>query len=158
MVNVNLDRRGGAQGHVNAERKAGIFEQVALAGAANSVGQTSSHPVDVMKTRLMMQGQGSVGGEKKYRGILSGLVVVAREEGFRGCYKGYQASILRELSYSGLRVGLYEPVKNLIGSEDSRTTPLWKKVPRMQIWHAWHVCVTHNIWRICATVEEGHGI
>lgn len=35
---------------------------------------------------------------------------------------------MREASYSTLRLGLYEPLKELFGAQDRAHTPLWKKV------------------------------
>lgn len=35
---------------------------------------------------------------------------------------------MREASYSTLRLGLYEPLKELFGAKDRAHTPLWKKV------------------------------
>ena len=42
--------------------------------------------------------------------------------------KGIEASMLREGSYSTLRLGLYEPIKYELGAVDPKTTPLWKNV------------------------------
>eukprot|EP00759_Apiculatamorpha_spiralis_P040212 PhF_6_TR38865/c0_g1_i1/m.58122 len=50
------------------------------------------------------------------------------EEGYNGFYKGWRASVLRELTYSGMRVGLYEPCKEALGSHDNRNTPLCVKI------------------------------
>ena len=36
-------------------------------------------------------------------------------------------SLLREGSYSTLRLGIYEPYKELIGARDPHSTPFWKK-------------------------------
>ena len=35
---------------------------------------------------------------------------------------------MRELSYSSLRFGLYEPIKKVLGAKDPATTPFYKKV------------------------------
>jgi len=43
-------------------------------------------------------------------------------------YKGIAPSLLRELSYSSIRFGLFVPVKQLLGAEDDATTPFWKKL------------------------------
>jgi hypothetical protein len=94
-----------------------------------ALGQTASHPLDLLKVRLQVQGAGPGNVKaKQYTGIASGLMHVVRTEGLRGCYKGWQAAVLREFSYSGLRIGLYEPVKNLFGATDPAHTPLYLKV------------------------------
>jgi hypothetical protein len=38
------------------------------------------------------------------------------------------ASILREASYSTIRLGAYEPFKELLGAHNPAKTPLWKKI------------------------------
>lgn len=42
-------------------------------------------------------------------------------------YKGLLPSLAREATYSTLRLGLYEPFKNLLGAHDNKTAPLYKK-------------------------------
>ena len=52
--------------------------------------------------------------------------MIAKEVGIRnGVYNGIEASCLREASYSTLRLGLYEPIKRVIGSDEHG--PMWKK-------------------------------
>ena len=56
-------------------------------------------------------------GSKKYRNLFQGIYVICQEEGLRhGIFKGIEASCAREASYSSLRLGLYEPIKNVIGA------------------------------------------
>jgi len=53
---------------------------------------------------------------------------IIKQEGFRGLYKGLVASIMREVGYSGIRLGAYEHVKEALGGTDKRNTPLHIKV------------------------------
>lgn len=53
---------------------------------------------------------------------------IVKQEGFRGLYKGLVASIMREVGYSGIRLGAYEHVKEALGGTDKRNTPLHIKV------------------------------
>ena len=39
-------------------------------------------------------------------------------EGLRGLYRGISASFGREVTYSTMRLGLYEPYKNLVGAKE----------------------------------------
>lgn len=43
-------------------------------------------------------------------------------------YSSITPSLMREASYSTLRLGLYEPLKEWFGATDPAHTPLWKKV------------------------------
>lgn len=38
------------------------------------------------------------------------------------------ASLLREGSYSTIRMGMYDVIKDALGCTDPKSTPLWKKV------------------------------
>ncbi|XP_063721705.1 mitochondrial substrate carrier family protein ucpB-like isoform X2 [Symsagittifera roscoffensis] len=60
--------------------------------------------------------------------MLRGLRSILRDEGIRGFYKGLPASLMRESSYSTIRLGAYEPIKRLLGATDPAHTPLWKKI------------------------------
>jgi len=108
------------------EYTAFLLQHVALAGVSNAIGQTCSHPFDLLKTRLQLEGIGTRHGGSP--GLIGISRRIFREEGWGGFAKGWRASVLRELSYSGMRIGLYEPVKELLGGKDNRTTTLDIKI------------------------------
>eukprot|EP00842_Homolaphlyctis_polyrhiza_P004322 jgi/Hompol1/4891/HPOL_001034-RA len=92
-----------------------------------------THPVDTIKVRLQLQGElakrtAGPATPLKYNGFISGMRTVVAEEGLRGLYKGLSASLLREATYSTLRMGLYEPFKNILKSPSEKKEPLWKKI------------------------------
>lgn len=66
-----------------------------------------------MKIRLQLQGELSSDAPKKYNGMFRGLITIFREEGIRGWCGGLAPSMLREASYSTLRMGLYDPIKGM---------------------------------------------
>ena len=43
--------------------------------------------------------------------------MIIKDEGMAAFYKGINAAWLREASYTSLRLGLYEPLKDVIGAE-----------------------------------------
>jgi len=60
--------------------------------------------------------------------MIKGIYIIYQEEGLRrGIYKGIEASWAREGTYSTLRLGLYEPMKRLVGGSDPKKTPVWAK-------------------------------
>jgi hypothetical protein len=59
-----------------------------LGGAAAIAAISVMHPVDVVKSRLQIQGENGVGRGKRYTGVVSSLVRIARSEGVRGLYRG----------------------------------------------------------------------
>lgn len=93
-----------------------LLGHVTLAGIANSCGQTVGHPFDLLKLRVQVQGRGTrqTTAQMHYKGVWHGLRCMVREEGVkRGLYSAWRVSVAREMSYSGIRVGLYEPCKEL---------------------------------------------
>jgi Mitochondrial carrier protein len=70
------------------------------------------NPLDVTKIRL--QNQNTAGTAAHYKGMISGALVILREEGLRGWCKGLTASMLREISYSSVRIGAYEPIRAVL--------------------------------------------
>ena len=79
-----------------------------------------TNPIDVVKTRMQLSGElsGSSGQSAAAGARRPGLVAVAQSlaanEGPRAFYRGFTASILREALYSSTRMGLYEPLKELL--------------------------------------------
>jgi hypothetical protein len=99
---------------------------LAKAGIAGTVGAfvaASLNGIDV--TKIRMQNQKTI----IYDGLVSGMKKIYREEGIHGLAKGVEASMLREITYSSIRIGGYEPIRKALSydSEDpSNTSPLVK--------------------------------
>ena len=87
-----------------------------------------THPIDTIKVRLQLQGELRAQSQVKYQGLMRGITTIVSEEGVMGLYKGITASLLREGSYSTLRMGLYEPFKRLLQNPSDKEEFLWKKV------------------------------
>lgn len=98
-----------------------------------------TNPIDVIKVRLQLQGIDKntkstgissqlYGNDVKYKGFLRGVLQIIKDEGIHGLYKGLFASLLREGSYSTIRMGGYDVMKELLGAHDPKHTPLWKKI------------------------------
>jgi hypothetical protein len=49
--------------------------------------------------------------ERIYKSLLQSLFKILRDEGLPGWARGLTASICRELSYSSIRIGAYEPIR-----------------------------------------------
>ncbi|KAL6080591.1 Mitochondrial carrier [Balamuthia mandrillaris] len=111
-----------------------LWLKFVLGGSSCSAAACVTNPVDVVKTRLQLQGElvrkQQLNAEHiKYKGFLRGGLQVWKEEGLRGLYKGLTASVLREASYSTIRrMGGYDVMKELLGAHDPKTVPLWKKI------------------------------
>ncbi|CAL5192240.1 unnamed protein product [Lathyrus oleraceus] len=89
-------------------------------------------PLDTAKVRLQLQKQAVAGDTinlPKYKGMLGTVGTIAREEGLSALWKGIVPGLHRQCLYGGLRIGLYEPVKNLyVGKDHVGDAPLAKKI------------------------------
>lgn len=92
-----------------------VLRSVGAAGSAAVITVTGIHPIDVVKTRLQVSGDASATRNYKALGSLGTVRVIAAEEGIGAFWKGIGAAWLREASYTSLRLGLYGPIKSLMG-------------------------------------------
>lgn len=90
-----------------------VLKSVSAAGTAAVLTVTAIHPIDVVKTRLQVSGEGT--RNYKQLGSLGTVKIIAAEEGIPAFWKGIGAAWLREASYTSLRLGLYSPIKKLMG-------------------------------------------
>ncbi|KAI8644650.1 mitochondrial carrier domain-containing protein [Parasitella parasitica] len=79
-------------------------------GAASCVAAIVVHPFDLTKVRLQ-NAKGSMN-----HSMLSTMIKIAQNEGFFKLYAGLSASILRQATYSTVRFGVYEKLKDYIQS------------------------------------------
>lgn len=148
-----------------------FWTKMALGGFACMTAGTVTHPVDFIKTRMQANYKNvGIGFENS---SFSTFKKIVNKEGVRSLYKGLTATWVREGVYSSLRLGLYEPFKQLFGATDRAHTPLyimvlsgamsgmigsalsnpadllkirmmtWEKQPHSIVWHARDV-YSHN--------------
>lgn len=80
---------------------------------AAQVAAVFTNPIDVVKIRLQIQGEGGAAAGPKAgpkAGLLRMFGKIASEEGLLALQKGLFPSILRETFYSSIRLSAYEPV------------------------------------------------
>jgi solute carrier family 25 folate transporter 32 len=75
--------------------------------------------LDVLKTRLQVQGKA---GAAMYKGVSGGLSKIMREEGMRGLYRGLTPTLVALLPNWAVYFTAYERLKQAIGS---RVPPQW---------------------------------
>uniref|UniRef100_A0A914VZL4 FAD dependent oxidoreductase domain-containing protein n=1 Tax=Plectus sambesii TaxID=2011161 RepID=A0A914VZL4_9BILA len=90
------------------------FGGLASAGAA-----CCTHPLDLLKVHLQTQQQGKLS-------LGQMAVKVVKADGFLGLYNGLSASILRQLTYSTTRFGMYETLKKQF-PQDKGPLPFYQK-------------------------------
>ncbi|XP_045165322.2 mitochondrial substrate carrier family protein ucpB-like [Mercenaria mercenaria] len=105
-----------------------------LAGTSCMLAAAVTNPIDVVKIRMQLENEMA---EQKglthlkgryYNGWVKGCATIVKDEGIPGLYKGVFPSLMREGSYSTIRLGAYEPLKRVFGATDPAHTPLWKKI------------------------------
>jgi hypothetical protein len=147
VVFSKVDKASSQPAKKNLQQDVGT--KIMLGGVANMFAATCTNPIDVVKIRLQLQGvtplvffssssinrsssTNTVDRGNYYRGFRHGLATILKEEGIAGWYKGLEASLLREGSYSALRFGLYDTVKGKFDSalvkEGKVSTALYIKI------------------------------
>lgn len=104
------------------ELDAGTCRFVASATAAG-VSEVATLPIDVTKVRLQVMTQPAVG----QLGVARGIIV---NEGFPALWKGLAPALIRQCSYTGLSLVLYEPIRDKIAGAGTlkQDMPFWKRV------------------------------
>lgn len=140
---------GDRQQATASEAPAAIISQpplvlgLALAGAANCCGALATNPLDVLKVRLQLARAPSTPaaiGAPYTEGVARGLAHLLAANGVRGLFAGLAPSLLREGSYSAMRLGLYAPFRDAVSAAAaarapdtaagaaSPVTPLWVRI------------------------------
>ena len=101
------------------------FGGLASAGAA-----CCTHPLDLLKVHLQTATskskiEGTSGPSKS--GLVANTLLIIRSDGVLALYNGLTASLLRQLTYSTTRFGIYEVAKQRL-SKQGEQIPLAQKV------------------------------
>ena len=91
-----------------------------LGGFAGSGAVLVTHPLDLLKVHLQTQ-------QKANEGLYSLAVKVIKNDGVLGLYSGISASILRQMTYTTVRFGLYEVISSKLLEERSDCLPFYQK-------------------------------
>jgi len=81
-------------------------------GAAAMTAEVVTLPVDVLKVRLQLSGEGGQG--KMYNGVVDAFQKILKQEGLGGLFKGLTPGLLRQAVYQGWKMNFYEPMRNAI--------------------------------------------
>ncbi|KMZ68445.1 Mitochondrial uncoupling protein 4 [Zostera marina] len=100
-------------------------------GIASIVAGCSTHPLDLIKVRMQLQGEvqsSTVATNAIRHGPVSVGIQIFRTEGTTALFSGVSAAILRQTLYSTTRMGLYDIMKTKWSDPDSQTFPLHRKI------------------------------
>jgi solute carrier family 25 (mitochondrial citrate transporter), member 1 len=85
------------------------WQSLAIGGFSGGMGPLVNNPLDVIKTRLQKQVV-VPGRPPKYTGLLSGMAIVAREEGIFALWKGIVPRLLRIVPGQAITFMTYEAI------------------------------------------------
>eukprot|EP01084_Bolivina_argentea_P046664 85934_1 len=91
----------------NKSKKPPTWTKFAVSGIGGATGWLAIHPADVLKVRCQIREQEAVSMFNVAKNIYA-------NEGFRSFYSGLSAAITRQLTYTTLRLGLYEVIRERI--------------------------------------------
>lgn len=107
-----------------------IYAKLLSGGGGCAISGFITNPCDVIKIRNQQY------GGAKYGSFLNTAKNIVAEEGLAGLFKGVKPTVLRESTYSSVRMGIYEPIKTLMlsataggDSSSSSSAPGGKKTP-----------------------------
>ena len=106
-----------------------VLLNLGLSGIACSIAQSMVMPFETTMVRQQLA------SNAERQGFFASLRTIIRSEGSRSLYRGIEAAILREMSYSTLRFGLYEPFRNFMNDDDAANAavagPQWASAVRI---------------------------
>ena len=92
------------------------WQHLLMGGLSGAIGPIINNPIDVCKTRLQKQSNlSSTSNTPKYRSLPQTMVLIGREEGYQGLWKGISARLMRIVPGQAITFMTYEFVKNTIG-------------------------------------------
>ena len=90
-----------------------MLQKYALSVVAAFFAEFVTYPLDLVKTRLQIQGEGvSQVTRSQYRGMFRTMAGVMREEGITRLWQGCTPGLARHLIYSGVRMNLYDVLRS----------------------------------------------
>ena len=97
-----------------------ILRELASGGCTNAVASFCLNPMDVTKIRMQTEGALDASVPRIYKTFTGTASLILREEGMLGLWlPGIVPSMMRELSYSSIRMGLYTPIRSFFQSFNS---------------------------------------
>ncbi|CAN0858346.1 Mitochondrial uncoupling protein 4 [Linum grandiflorum] len=99
-------------------------------GVASIVAGCSTHPIDLIKVRMQLQGESpSPSLRPALRvGPISVATKIVHQEGLSALFSGVSATVLRQTLYSTTRMGIYDILKHKWTDPSTKTMPLHKKI------------------------------
>jgi len=99
-----------------------VWTNFVIAAMGGTSGWMFVHPFDVLKVRLQINETGS-------KSPIAMMGQIFKTEGIPGLYSGLSAAVTRQCTYTTLRLGLYDTIRNRLSPGTSKSSlPLWQKL------------------------------
>lgn len=112
-VGINFAAYEALRGIITPPDKSTVIRKLSCGALAGAVSQTLTYPFDVLRRKMQVRGMGSALGPQ-YNGALHALVVIVKNEGVSGLYRGIWANLLKVAPSIATSFFTYEFVKEKI--------------------------------------------
>jgi len=114
-VGINFAAYEALRGAITPPDKNTVIRKLACGALAGAISQTLTYPFDVLRRKMQVRGMGTALGPQ-YNGALHALVVIVRNEGVAGLYRGIWANLLKVAPSIATSFFTYEFVKERISN------------------------------------------
>ena len=98
-----------------------LVQPFAFGGAAGALATCVIQPIDLVKVRIQIAAEGT---SKNPIGIATHII---RNEGFTSLYRGLDAAIVRQLTYTTTRLGVFRWTSTQLKKDGEKSLPFYKK-------------------------------
>eukprot|EP00026_Physarum_polycephalum_P012727 Phypoly_transcript_13054.p1 GENE.Phypoly_transcript_13054~~Phypoly_transcript_13054.p1 ORF type:complete len:343 (+),score=21.81 Phypoly_transcript_13054:70-1029(+) len=91
-----------------------VLRGYAAGGLGAICATTITNPIEVVKTRLQLQGELKLAHERPYKGIFHCFKTIYQQEGVRGMQKGLIPACFAQMVLNGGRLGTYPFLKSIL--------------------------------------------
>lgn len=112
-VGINFAAYEGLRGVITPPENTTVARKLACGALAGAISQTLTYPFDVLRRKMQVRGMGTALGPQ-YNGALHALVMIVRNEGVGGLYRGIWANLLKVAPSIATSFFTYEFVKERI--------------------------------------------
>jgi solute carrier family 25 uncoupling protein 8/9 len=97
-----------------------------ISGASANVAELFTLPLDTVKVRMQVQGE--LGAVRTYRNPFHCAQMIASTEGVTKLWTGLAPGLMRQTTMAPLRIGLYQPIRDLFVDKKTNTCTLANKI------------------------------
>nr|CDS29245.1 mitochondrial 2 oxoglutarate:malate carrier [Hymenolepis microstoma] len=97
------------------------YMKFVLGGSAGMMATCVVQPLDLVKTRMQISGEG--GAARVYNNTFHAISSIVRQEGAQKLYTGLSAGLLRQATYTTARLGIYTSLFEYVSNQSKSGAP-----------------------------------